>query len=143
MPERFDRVANLGLFEDYTHATGCEFGEITLIYGENGVGKSTLAAALDSLRERNTTELVRRRSLPGDVAPTLKLRLDGEDYTFDGHDWNDQPPYDTVDVFYPAFVTRNVHASTGVDPEHKRNLCELDLGRRRIVLEPIRGKHCP
>ena len=132
MLERFDRVAKLGLFEDYTHAPGCEFGVITLIYGENGVGKSTLAAALDSLRERNATEIVRRSSLPGDVPPTLKVRLDGKDYTFDGHDWNDQPPHDTLEVFFPGFVTRNVHASTGVDPEHKRNLCEHVLGRKAV-----------
>jgi len=68
MLERFDRVNKVGLFEDYTHSPGCEFGEVTLIYGENGVGKSTLAAILDSLREKNAGELIRRRSLPGDVA---------------------------------------------------------------------------
>ncbi len=132
MLERFDRVAKLGLFEDYTHAVGCEFGATTLIYGENGVGKSTLAAALDSLRERNATEIVRRRSLPGDAAPTVTVRLNGKDYSFDGRDWNGQPPYDTLDVFHPGFVTRNVHASTGVDPEHRRNLCELVLGRKAV-----------
>jgi wobble nucleotide-excising tRNase len=106
---------------------------ITLIYGENGVGKSTLAAALDSLRERNPAEVIRRRSLPGDVLPTLSVRLNGIDYTFNGHDWSDQPAHDTLDVFYPGFVTRNVHATTAVDPEQKRNLCELVLGRTAVA----------
>lgn len=135
MLERFERVNKVGLFEDYTHSPGCELGEVTLIYGENGVGKSTLAAILDSLRERNAGELVRRRSLPGDVAPAVVVRLNGKDYIFDGHDWDDQPHYDTLDVFYPGFVTRNVHAATGVDPEHRRNLCELVLGR--IAIEKV------
>lgn len=132
MLERFKTVNKVGLFEAYSYSPECELGEVTLIYGENGVGKSTLAAILDSLRERNAGELIRRRSLPGDVAPTVVVRLNGKDYIFDGHNWNDQPPYDTMDVFYPGFVTRNVYTATSVDPEHRRNLCELVLGRKAV-----------
>lgn len=132
MLEKFNTVNKVGLFEDYKHSPGCEFGEVTLIYGENGVGKSTLAAILDSLRERNSGEIVRRRSLPGDVDPTVVVRLKGKDYVFDGHDWNDNPPHSTLEVFYPGFVTRNVHAATSVDSEHRRNLCEFVLGRKAV-----------
>ena len=132
MLERFESVNKVGLFEDYSHSPGRDLGEVTLIYGENGVGKSTLAAILDSLRERNAGEIIRRRSLPGDVAPTVAVRLGGKVYTFDGRDWDDQLPYDTLDVFYPGFVTRNVHAGTAVDSDHRRNLCELVLGRKAV-----------
>jgi wobble nucleotide-excising tRNase len=132
MLERFEKITKTGLFEDYTHASGCDFSEVTLVYGENGVGKSTLAAILDSLREHTAKEIIRRRSLPGDVAPTVIVRLDGKDYTFNGKDWDAQPPYDTLDVFYPGFVTRNVHAATAVEAEHRRNLCELVLGRKAV-----------
>jgi len=135
MLERFESVKKVGLFEDYAHSSHREFGEITLIYGETGVGKSTLAAILDSLRERNPEEIIRRRSLPGDVAPTVAVRMNGKVYTFDGRDWNDQLPYDTLEVFFPGFVTRNVHAATGVDPDNRRNLCELVLGR--IAIEKV------
>lgn len=136
MLEKFESVKKVGLFEDYTHSPGCELGEVTLIFGENGVGKSTLAAILDSLREKNAGELVRRRSLPCDVAPAVVVRLNGRDYIFDGRDWDDQPPHDTLDVFYPGFVTRNIHAATHVDPDHRRNLCELVLGR--IAIEKVK-----
>ncbi len=133
MLERLDSVKMVGLFYDYTHSADCLLGEITLIYGENGVGKSTLAAILDSLRERNSGEILRRRTLPGDVAPTVAVALDGKVYTFDGLGWDDRPPNETLDVFYPGFVSRNVHAVTGVDPEQRRNLCELVLGRSAIA----------
>jgi len=132
MLERFERVNKVGLFENYSHSPGCDLGDVTLIYGENGVGKSTLAAILDSLRERNAAEIIRRSSLPGDVAPTVAVSLSGKVYTFDGRDWNDQLPFDTLDVFYPGFVTRNVHAATAVDPDQRRNLCELVLGRKAV-----------
>jgi len=132
MLERFEFVNKVGLFEDYSHSPGRDFGKVTLIYGENGVGKSTLAAILDSLRERNAGEIIRRRSLPGDVAPTAAVSVNGKLYTFNGHDWDDQLPYDTLDVFYPGFVTRNVHAETAVVPDHRRNLCEFVLGRKAV-----------
>ena len=132
MIERFEKITKIGLFEDYAHTPGCEFGAVTLVYGENGVGKSTLAAILDSLRERNAKEVIRRKSLPGDIDPVVVVRMDGIDYSFNGKDWDAQPPYDTIDVFYPGFVTRNVHAATGVDAEHRRNLCELVLGRKAV-----------
>ncbi|MBI1803412.1 MAG: AAA family ATPase [Ignavibacteriae bacterium] len=132
MLERFESVKKVGLFEDYSHSPGCDLGEITIIYGENGVGKSTLAAILDSLRERNSGEIIRRRSLPGDVAPIVAVSLTGKVYGFDGRDWDDQPPYDTLDVFYPGFVTRNVHTATAVDTDQRRNLCELVLGRKAV-----------
>jgi len=132
MLERFESVNKVGLFEDYAHSPGRDFGEVTLIYGENGVGKSTLAAILDSLRERNAREIIRRRSFPGDVAPTVAVRMNGKLYTFDGRDWDDQLPYNTLEVFFPGFVTRNVHAATGIDPDNRRNLCEFVLGRTAV-----------
>lgn len=132
MLERFESVKKVGLFDDYSHSPGRDLGDVTLIYGENGVGKSTLAAILDSLREQNAGEIIRRRSLPGDVAPTVAISLTGKLYTFDGREWDDQLPYDTLDVLYPGFVTRNVHAATTVDPDHRRNLCELVLGRTAV-----------
>lgn len=132
MLERIESIVKVGLFEDYSHSPGLDFGGVTLIYGENGVGKSTIAAILDSLRERNGAEIIRRRSLPGNVTPTAAISLGGKVFRFNGHDWDDQPPYDTLEVFYPGFVNRNVHASTAIESDHRRNLCELILGRKAI-----------
>lgn len=132
MLERFGSVNKIGLFENYSHSPDCDLGEVTLIYGENSVGKSTLAAILDSLRERNADEIIRRRSLPGDVAPTAIVWLNGKDYTFSGRNWDEQLPHNTIDVFYPGFVTRNVHSTTSVDPDHRRNLCEFVIGRKTV-----------
>jgi hypothetical protein len=42
MLERFERVEKVGLFDAYVHSPGCDLGVVTVIYGENGVGKSTL-----------------------------------------------------------------------------------------------------
>jgi wobble nucleotide-excising tRNase len=133
MLERIDFIKNVGLFADHTQQPGTDFDELTLVFGENGVGKTTVAAIIDSLRERNPGTIVRRRSLPGHADPTCGVSVDGKAYAFDGTDWDGQPAYGTIDVFFPDFVTRNVHAGGGVATEHKRNLCEFVLGRKAVL----------
>jgi wobble nucleotide-excising tRNase len=130
--ESVDSIKNVGLFDDHTQAPGTEFTELTLIFGENGVGKTTVAAILDSLRERNPVTITRRRTLWGQDGPACAVRLDGERYTFDGSDWDSQPPHGTIEVFFPDFVTRNVYAGGGVESDHRRNLCEFVLGRQAV-----------
>jgi predicted ATPase len=46
MLDRFETIRKVGLFQDYAHAPGRELGNVTLIYGENGVGKSVTVHAL-------------------------------------------------------------------------------------------------
>lgn len=135
MLERFESINKVGLFDNYTHSPECDFNEVTLIYGENGVGKSTLAAILDSLRERNAEEIKKRRTLPGNITPTVSVRMNNKVYFFNGCDWDDKLPYETLEVFFPGFVTRNVHATTSVEPDNRRNLCEFVLGR--IAIEKV------
>ena len=132
MLNRLDSVKKVGLFDNHEYSAECAFGNVTLIFGENGTGKSTIAAILDSLRECNPAEILRRKSLPGDIASTVKVTVDSKAYCFDGTNWDDQPPRDTIEVFFPGFVSRNVHAANSVDPEQRRNLCELVLGREAV-----------
>jgi len=132
--ERIDRLKNVGLFRDYSRtADECDFRLFTLIFGENGVGKSTLSAVLDSLRERAPVTLIRRRSLPGNLPAEAVVTIGGKAYTFDGVNWDDQPPENTLDVFCPEFVNRNVYAGKSVESGHRRNLCEFVLGRNAVA----------
>lgn len=133
MLEHIDFIKNIGLFSDHAQEPDTEFKELTLVFGENGVGKTTIAAIIDSLRESNPTTITRRRSLPGHATPTCCVSLDGTAYNFDGVNWDGQPTYQTLEVFFPDFVARNVHAGGGVATEHKRNLCEFVLGRQAVA----------
>ena len=126
-------IKSLGLFADFAQVPGTDFAELTLIFGENGVGKTTIAAILDSLRERDALAIIRRRSLPGGAAPSCAVGLDGTVFSFDGAGWDGQPPYGTMEVFFPDFVARNVYVGGGVGTENKRNLCEFVLGRLAVA----------
>lgn len=132
MLEKLDSVKKVGLFDDYAHSPECALTETSIIYGENGVGKSTIAAILDSLREGSAGEIIRRRSLPGTTPPTVSATLSGKTYTFDGTAWTERAPDNTLEVFFSGFVSRNVHAANSVETEHRRSLCELVLGRGAV-----------
>jgi wobble nucleotide-excising tRNase len=132
MLSTIDGIQRIGLFKDYSHAPGCQLGDVTVIFGENGVGKSTLAAILDAFRESSGEEILRRRSLSATALPWTAITFASKTYSFDGVTWNAQVPFDTIDVFYPGFVTRNVYTAVQVEPEHKRNLCEHVLGRKAV-----------
>jgi len=133
MLDRLDSVKKVGLFDDYVHRAGCSFGDVTLIFGENGTGKSTVAAVLDSLRECNPTEIIRRTRLPGSSSPSAAVTMDGVTYTFDDGTWNAELPHDTLEVFFSGFVSRNVHAASSIDVDQQRSLCEFVLGRQAVA----------
>jgi wobble nucleotide-excising tRNase len=132
MLERFDYIRKVGLFNDYSHEAGHDFGAVTIVFGENGVGKSTLAAILDALRENSCAEIIRRIRLPGDTVPTVAVCVNNKVYSFGGGNWDAELPYSTLEVFFPGFISRNVHAATTVESDHRRNLCEFVLGRTAV-----------
>ncbi|MBE0418103.1 MAG: AAA family ATPase [Coriobacteriia bacterium] len=133
MLERIGFIKNIGLFADHTQEPGTDFTDLTLIFGENGVGKTTIAAIVDSLRESTAVTITRRRSLPGHEVPTCSVCVDGTEYRFDGAGWDGQPAFGTIEVFFPDFVSRNVHAGGGVNTDQKRNLCEFVRGRQAVA----------
>lgn len=132
MLDRIDQVKMIGLFDDYAHAPECALGSVTLIFGENGTGKSTIAAVLDSLRECNPAEIVRRTRLPGTSEPSAAVTLDGVTYTFSEGAWDGELPHNTLEVFFSGFVSRNVHAASSIEVGQQRGLCEFVLGRRAV-----------
>jgi len=108
MIERIDEVTDLGLFTDYRHGADCDFKDITLVFGENGVGKTTIAALLDSVRSGNAESMLRRARLGAAQSPTAQIEVAGFGWTAERghlsvpgddpdqqgqprrHDWEDQ-----------------------------------------------------
>lgn len=130
--ERIDEVSDLGLFTNYKHNVGSDFRDVTLVFGENGVGKTTIAALLDSARAGDADSMLRRARLAATKAPAAEVTIDGRVYRFDGTAWDDRPPDDTLDVYFSDFVSRNVYSGEKVDSDHRRQLCEFALGPRAL-----------
>lgn len=69
--------------------------KFTLLFGENGRGKSTLCAILRSLQSNNPDIIAGRKTLGETANPTVILKLDGEDARFISNAWQTTSPAKT------------------------------------------------
>lgn len=102
--------------------------QATLFYGENGRGKSTLSAVLDSCG-RNDPALIQSRATIGGDAPNPRAELvfDGgpNPVNFDGAWANHRPE---ISVFDSNFVHANAYTGLNVSSDNRRGLYEFALG---------------
>jgi len=134
MIEKLIRLDNVGVFKNGT-PTAVDFGKVTLVYAENGRGKSTLAATLSSLATGDPTTLLARQTF-GAGLPDVRLRCGsaGQISTvrFDGSKWDGRLP--DVVVFDQQFVEKNVYAGSDIQSSHHEALLDFALGSAAVQL---------
>lgn len=128
MLTRIIRLDHVGLFHTGAPAV-VDLRRATLIYGENGRGKSTLSAVLDSCA-RNRPGLITCRSTI-DVAPAtpavdLIFDTGTPRVTFENGAWSSPRP--EICVFDSGFVRENVYTGLAITSENRRGLYEFALG---------------
>lgn len=126
-------LRNIGLF-DSVAAANIALARFTLVYAENGRGKTTLAAILRSLATGDPVPIAERRRLAAQHPPHVVLNCDGGPPAamFQNNGWNRTLP--NMAVFDDVFVDRNVYSGLAVEADHRQNLHELILGAQAIAL---------
>jgi len=134
MIHRIQLVRNVGQFDSVNVAANIALSRLTLIYAENGRGKTTLAAILRSLGSGDAIPITERRRLAAAHAPHVVLDCVGGPPAaiFQNNAWNRR--LDNIMVFDDLFVDQNVCSGMGVDPGHRQNLHELILGAQGVTL---------
>ncbi len=106
-------IKNLGLFSN-AERTSPDFDKATLIYAENGRGKSTLASILRSCAKDDTESIRNRQTLDSGNLPEIKLLFKNgtshKQAKFDGEKWSCS--YPDIIVFDTEFVDNNVYPGT-------------------------------
>ena len=77
MIERIIRIRNLGRFANYQAQGDVMMRKLTLIYGENGCGKTTLCALFRSLMAGYTLPLQARQTLGQTNQPATEVLANG------------------------------------------------------------------
>ncbi|MGE8519055.1 MAG: AAA family ATPase [Alcaligenes faecalis] len=131
MLERISEIKGIGLLHD---ANGkphlCR--KATLIYGDNGRGKSTLATILRSLSTGDGSLLSHRKTLDGIFPPEVSLQFaSGHKVTFTNGQWSERRS--EVLVFDTDFIEKNVHSGGAVSTNHRKNLLEFALGEPAVA----------
>ena len=136
MLKKIINIKNIGLFENAI-CTSPAFDKATLIYAENGRGKSTLASILRSCATNDTASISNRKTLDSENSPEIKLLFyNGTSpiqTTFDGSQWSN--PYSNILVFDTEFVNKNVYSGTAIETNHRQELLEFALGEDAVQLK--------
>ena len=131
MLERISQVQGIGLLHD-ANGKSHPLRKATLIYGDNGRGKSTLATMLRSLSIDDASLISARKTLDGKLPPKVMLQFgSGHPVNFDSGTWSERRP--EVLVFDLNFIERNVHSGGAVSTTHRKNLLEFALGEPAVA----------
>jgi wobble nucleotide-excising tRNase len=134
MINRLQLFRNIGLFDSVDSGANISLARLTLIYAENGRGKTTLAAILRSLATGDPIPIVERRRLAAQHPPQVVLDCDGGPTAavFQNNAWNRTVP--NMAIFDDVFVDQNVYSGLTVEAEHRQNLHGLILGAQAVTL---------
>lgn len=137
--ERISLLRNIGQFDSVSAGNQLSLSRLSLIYAENGRGKTTIAAILRSLHSGDPILVAERRRLGATSPPHIVLTIAGRPIVFENDAWT--APLPRIAVFDDAFVAANVCSGISIDTAHRQNLHELILGAQGVTLNATLQGH--
>ena len=128
----FNILRNIGQFDSVTPGTTINLTTLSLIYAENGRGKTTIAAILRSLSLGDPSLVMERQRLGSLHPPHLVVDCGGQPIVFQNGAWSQRLP--DLAIFDDAFVAANVCSGIDLGVAHRQNLHELILGAQGVTL---------
>ena len=132
MLEKFISIKNIGRFRNCNPKGDVAFRKLTLLFAENGQGKTTLCAILRSLQSGKYEFICERKTLGVSEPCSIEIRLDGNTISYSNHSWS--ATYPNIAIFDSVFVHDNVYAGDYVEHEHKKNLYRVIVGKQGVAL---------
>ena len=140
MVDRLQLLRNVGQFDNVTAGGQLPLASFTVVYAENGRGKTTLAAILRSLASGDGGLVSQRHRLGAPHPPHVVVQIDaGAPAIFNQGSWSRTDP--SVLIFDDEFVAQNVCAGISVDTAQRQNLHELILGAQGVALSQGLQQH--
>ncbi|MFI3190844.1 MAG: AAA family ATPase [Methylococcales bacterium] len=130
MLKKIIKIKNVGLLRD-AKWTATEFAQATLIYAENGRGKSTLAKILycSSIGSNDIT-----KTIDSSDSPEVELLFDDNKVVkLSNSEWADI--YPNIVVFDEHFIDKNIYSGMTVEGKHRTGLFEFILGEKAVEIK--------
>jgi wobble nucleotide-excising tRNase len=129
-------LKNVGLFRDGTPAP-VDLDRVTLIYGDNGRGKSSLASVMRASARNDAARVLARRTIDVTDAPQAVFIIErgAAQYpvAFNGTAWAATAP--EFAVFDSEFVEENVYSGFEVRADQRQSLLDFALGEQAVLLK--------
>lgn len=132
MLQRIISIKSVGRFKNCAALGDVTFRRFTLIFAENGRGKTTLCAILRSLFTNTPALIIGRRTLGSQDQPEVQLLTANGNVAFRNGAWNAAFP--DIAVFDGTYVSENVFAGDLVHTDHRRNLYRVIIGAQGVTL---------
>jgi len=138
--KRIRKIKGIGRFLRVGHT---EFGHLTLIYGPNCYGKSTLSDVFRSLANQNPDVLLNRQSIKRDGNPITQevcfsfksdFNNTEQDISFINQEWDKKNFNCLIEVFDSRFIEDNVFTGLTISRLNKKNLTNLLIGDKSVDL---------
>lgn len=131
MLERVADIQGIGLLH-LANGKPYTWQKATLIYADNGRGKSTLATIFRSASTGNASLINACKTVDGTLPPKVVLQFgSGHKVVFENGTWSEQRP--ELLIFDADFIGRNVHSGGAVNTDHRKNLLEFALGEAAVA----------
>lgn len=131
MLERISDIQGIGLLHQ-ANGKPHTCHRATLIYADNGRGKSTIATTLRSVSTGNAALISACKTIDGTLPPKVVLQFgSGHKVNFVNGVWSEKRP--ELLIFDAEFIGRNVHSGGAVSTDHRKNLLEFALGEAAVA----------
>jgi wobble nucleotide-excising tRNase len=133
--KRIKLIQGVGSFSQ-TRPSGIALKPVTVIFGENRYGKSTLCDVLHSLETNNPELIQNRKTIPDNPLVPQKVEIQFESdqegnhvALFENDQWvTGVPDYSDLYVFDHSFIHRNVLTGTKPERRNAENITNFILG---------------
>lgn len=148
MLERIQMIDNIG---NYSRAAAGQirFSDVSVIYGENRNGKSTLCDIFYSLSLNDPQLIFDRKSIIPNQSGTqiqqqVELKFEGQRQAvrFSNSGWDSQPPEDSkLYIFDHGFIHRNVMTGATYNRDNSTNMSGFILGENATQFEALEARN--
>lgn len=135
--KRIKKIKSIGLFFDCNFAD-IDFPKMTLIYGLNGYGKSTLSDIFRSLSKNDASIITSKQTIHHENDPECELCFSSDGSSketniyFKSKCWDNF--VDNIKIFDSHFVSENVYSDFEITHKHKEKISTLILGEDGSVI---------
>ena len=136
MINKVERITSIGKYRAYQASGQVNFKKLTLIYGDNGGGKTTLTSIFRSLTN-NDPEIIRSRISTNHTAPQAaqitQVGTPNIFHTFGSSGWT--VPFSDIEIFDIHFVNDNVYSGFDFNDEHRKQLHQFVIGAQGVAIQ--------
>lgn len=144
MLKRISKIKNVGRFKQAS-CGALQFARLTLIFGRNTYGKSTLGDIFSSISNNDFTLVTSRKTIPEDSSPqevAISFQSDdsGNEYSikFENNTWNPVlPTSQKIAVYDDGFYHNNVFAAWQFTRSTKESFSSFVLGSQGVAKAKI------